>query len=900
MQIEHNDGRFDITSKELVDLFNASDKSSEPLEKYGGINSLALALNSDLKNGIRADDVESRKAAFSPNRFPEPKIPSFFSLLLEALKDEMLIILIIAAIVSLILGLVFPADNSWQARLEGSIEGVAILGAVALVSVVQAVNNYVQEKQFQKLNKVKQDVQVKVIRDGISTQCSIYELVVGDLVILATGNQIPADGFYISGYNCSCNQSDMTGENAPVKKAEDRPQLISSTYVVTGDCTMLVVAVGFSSKWGKAQKDLDEASEGRETPLQVKLGKLARYIGFIGLAVAALVFFVLVIYAIIEIYNEWDEDKWDWSYLQYFLDAFIIAVTIVVVAVPEGLPLAVTMALAYSLMKMRKDMCLVRYLPACETMGGVTQICSDKTGTLTQNRMNVVQGVVAGKYFEQPVIDSHPNVSEVLRVGIARNSLAYLEPPKNPGGFPVYVGQPTECALLYWLKKMNIDYAQIRSEGPDVVLRFAFSSARKRMSTMIPKDDGGFRLYTKGAAEIILARSIRMMDSDGSIVSLDDESPKRDEFNQYIQTMAEKGLRTFALAFRDFDNLGSPPDPSEYEEGVLENEMESKLTIIGIVGLEDPVRVEVPEAVRTCQRAGITVRMVTGDNIETARSIARQCNIWREGKMAIEGPQFEKLTDPELDKILPDLVILARCSPSDKIRLVRRLKANNELVAVTGDGTNDAPALRGAHIGLAMGSGTEVARDASDIIILDDNFTSIVKAVMWGRSVFDNIRKFLQFQLTVNVSAMVIAALSALVDLQPLNAVQLLWVNLIMDSLGALALATERPTPALLTRPPKNISHPKYSLLSPEMWKMIMGQALYQCIVLYAGLFAFPVILGLDKDQTHYIVQYTMVFNSFICCQLFNLVLCRKVNPKEYNIFEKFFFELVIPFGVGN
>jgi len=890
---------FGVT-KEQLDNLNASLEPTEALEDLGGLEKLVERLHSDLRDGIHDSDLQPRRTTFGANNFPESQIPSFFSLLLEALKDEMLIILIIAAIISLVLGVAFPGEvepgvpPTTTQRIEGSIEGAAILGAVAIVSLVQAGNNYIQERQFQKLNKVKQNVQVKVQRKGVSTQCSIHDIVVGDIVILGTGNQIPADGFYISGYNCTCNESGMTGESEPSKKSEKNRQMLSGCYVITGDCTMVVTAVGLSSRWGKALKDLDEASEGRETPLQEKLGKLARYIGYIGLVVAFLVFVVLTIYFIVDELT--DNKEWEWRSLETVLENFIIAVTIVVVAVPEGLPLAVTMALAYSLMKMRKDMCLVRYLPACETMGGVTQICSDKTGTLTQNRMNVTQGVVAGSYFNSPIIDHlHPSVITLLTEGIARNSLSYLEPPTSPGGFPIYVGQPTECALLNWINKMGHDYEKIRQSGPNVVLRFAFSSARKRMSTMIPKpgDDEGYRLYTKGASEIILDRCISMLDSDGYPQPLTEE--KKAEYLNFIEQMAGKGLRTIALAYRDFDffdfldknNNNNNEEVDPHLQAEYENATENRLVLIGLTGIEDPVRVEVPKAVRTCQEAGITVRMVTGDNVLTAKSIAAQCNIWKEGLVALEGPEFAKMSDDEIDKVLPKLVILARSSPSDKIRLVKRLKANKELVAVTGDGTNDAPALRGAHIGLAMGGGTEVARDASDIIILDDNFSSIVKAVMWGRSVFDNIRKFLQFQLTVNVSAMAIAALSALVNLQPLTAVQLLWVNLIMDSLGALALATERPTDALLTRPPKNISHPNYSLLSPEMWKMIIGQSIYQIFVLYGGLFLIPILVDTIEEGSE--TLDSIVFNSFIWCQLFNLISCRKINPREFNIFEKFF-----------
>jgi len=881
-------GNYSVTKRELVELHSSHD-ATQALQDYGGIEVLASNLGTDLKKGLPDFEAQShfraRKESFGDNAFPEPKMPSFFSLLVEALKDEMLIILIIAAVVSLILGLAFPEaeDPTTADRIEGSIEGVAILAAVALVSIVQAANNYVQEKQFQKLNKVKQNIPVKVIRGGKNVSVSIHDVYAGDVVELDTGNQVPADGYYISGHNCSVNESNMTGEPEPSRKKETNLKMLSGTYVVTGNCTMLVTATGLASQWGQALKELDEGSERRETPLQEKLGKLARYIGFVGMGVASIVFVVMVIWWLVEHFvNDIDFTTND---INVVLSYFIIAVTIVVVAVPEGLPLAVTMALAYSLMKMRKDMCLVRYLPACETMGGATQICSDKTGTLTQNRMTVTRGLIVGKRFQDPVIhDLNPSVHHLLTEGIALNSTGHLQPPTQPGGFPIYIGQPTECALLAWINKLDVDYQVIREEGPQVLEQFSFSSARKRMSVVIQLPDGKYRMYTKGASEIIMDRCTSKLEPDNSTSPLQDNEKR--QYMQLIDEMAGEGLRTLSIAYRDFDVF----DIGAYSEDADHEPPEMKLTLIAIVGIEDPVRVEVPHAVRVCQGAGITVRMVTGDNKLTASSIARQCGILTEGGATVEGPEFAKMTDEEVDNILPRLQVLARSSPSDKIRLVKRLIANQELVSVTGDGTNDAPALRGAHIGLAMGGGTEVAKDASDIIILDDNFSSIVKAVMWGRSVFDNIRKFLQFQLTVNVSAMAIAALSAFLEMTPLTAVQLLWVNLIMDSLGALALATEPPTEALLKRPPKNISHPNYSLISPEMWKMILGQALYQIIVLYGGLSFFQYYLKeqgyIDYSQEQI---YTLVFNSFIFCQLFNLIACRKINKGEFNVFEGFF-----------
>lgn len=647
----------------------------------------------------------------------------------------MLIILTVAAIVSLILGVFFPEDGDGPS-LEGAIEGAAILGAVIIVTTVQAITNYSQEKQFQQTNKQNDDVSIKVKRGGRHTQCQIGQLVVGDIVILGAGDKVPADGFIHTMNNCKVDELILSGESEAVRKSTENSYLLRGTDLQDGNCEFLVARVGINTEWGSNF----EPTEFEQTPLQAKLGVIARYIGFLGLAVAALVFVVLCIYWLVDQIK----DGWDWQALTEVLQYFITAVTIVVVAVPEGLPLAVTVALAFSMKKMMKDNNFVRRLAACETMGGATQICSDKTGTLTLGQMNVTEGVVAGNKFNDPVIyDMNDSVHKLLTQGIALNSTAYIEQPSSSNEKVKYVGSPTECALLVWINKLNVDYDDLRKTGPKSVRQFPFSSDRKRMSCVIPLDDGGYRLYAKGASEIILRRCTSFINENGETIELDEE--KKEEYLQLIESMASNGLRTLCMAYRDFKVFDVS---GEYDEDDEPPEM--KLTLIALVGIADPVREEVPNAVRTCQRAGITVRMVTGDNILTAKYIAKQCGIYTDDGVALEGPEFARKTDEELDAILPRLQILARSAPTDKERLVNRLQLNSELVSVTGDGANDVKALKKAHVGLAMGGGSDVAKQASDIVILDDNFTSILKSVKWGRCVFDNIRKFLQFQLTVN------------------------------------------------------------------------------------------------------------------------------------------------------
>ena len=602
---------------------------------------------------------------------------------------------------------------------------------------------------------------------------------------------------------------------------------------------MLVLSVGEQSDWGRTMAMVQ--TESVETPLQEKLGVLATAIGKLGLAVAVVCFIVLMIRWMVENHG-FPLSKFAEGPLEYF----IFAVTIVVVAVPEGLPLAVTISLAYSMNKMLKDNNFVRVLAACETMGGATAICSDKTGTLTENRMTVVEGWFAGEGEEAlergagavPAWDALPGPVRALIVDdIALNSKAFLvEPGGGRAGEGVeFVGNRTECALLMLARGWGQDYRTVRkAREHDVATIFNFSSERKMSSVLVRGDGADLTLLCKGAAEMVLARCVSVLGRDGRPSPLSPEL--REALEKRVTSMASRGLRTLCLATARVPR----GDKSDAETGEATDEPpERDMALLCVVGIKDPVRAEVPEAVRTCQRAGIVVRMVTGDNVHTACHIARECGILTEGGVALEGPEFRRMEEAELMSLLPRLQVLARSSPKDKHLLVRTLKRLGEVVAVTGDGTNDAPALKESDVGLAMGiAGTEVAKEAADIVILDDNFSSIVKSVLWGRSVFSNIRKFLQFQLTVNLVALTVAFVAAVTKgEQPLNVLQLLWVNLIMDSLAALALATEDPTPDLLEEQPHGRNEP---LINRAMGKHIVIQALYQCFWLFLIFYGLP------------------------------------------------------------
>uniref|UniRef100_A0A674GRR0 Calcium-transporting ATPase n=1 Tax=Taeniopygia guttata TaxID=59729 RepID=A0A674GRR0_TAEGU len=644
--------------------------------------------------------------------------------------------------------------------------------------------------------------------------------------------------------------------------------------------------------------------------LQAKLTQLAVQIGKAGLAMSAITVIILVLYFVIETFvvqgRPWLAECAP-LYVQYWVKFFIIGVTVLVVAVPEGLPLAVTISLAYSVKKMMKDNNLVRHLDACETMGNATAICSDKTGTLTTNRMTVVQAFVGGSHFGHPPAPAAlaPPTLDLLAQAIAINS-AYTSkilPPEAPGALPRQVGNKTECALLGLALALGRDPEAERAQVPEehLVKVFTFNSERKSMSTVTRRPGGGFRLFCKGASEMVLRRCSSMLDAGGSPRVLG--GAEREELlRRVVEPMAGGGLRTLALAFRDFPPRPEPP--WEDEAAVVR-----ELTCIAIVGIEDPVRPErvpqVPEAIRKCQRAGITVRMVTGDNLDTARAIAAKCGILPAGSgewLCLEGTEFNRRIRNErgevalerLDKVWPKLRVLARSSPTDKHTLVKgiidsTIGDQRQVVAVTGDGTNDGPALKKADVGFAMGiAGTDVAKEASDIILTDDNFSSIVKAVMWGRNVYDSIAKFLQFQLTVNVVAVIVAFTGACITQDsPLKAVQMLWVNLIMDTLASLALATEPPTEALLLRKPYGREHP---LLSGTMLRNILGHAAYQLLVIFTLLFAGEVLFDIDSGRAAPLhappsEHFTIIFNTFVLMQLFNELNARKLHG-ERNVFE--------------
>uniref|UniRef100_A0A6I8NI88 Calcium-transporting ATPase n=1 Tax=Ornithorhynchus anatinus TaxID=9258 RepID=A0A6I8NI88_ORNAN len=962
-------GGFGCTLPELRSLMEL--RGAEALQKvqetYGDVNGLCRRLKTSPTEGLSDNvaDLEKRRQIYGQNFIPPKQPKTFLQLVWEALQDVTLIILEIAAIISLGLSFYAPPGEESEGKCgtsigdeseAGWIEGAAILLSVICVVLVTAFNDWSKEKQFRGLqSRIEQEQKFTVIRNGQVIQIPVAELVVGDIAQIKYGDLLPADGVLIQGNDLKIDESSLTGESDHVRKSVEKdPMLLSGTHVMEGSGRMVVSAVGVNSQTGiiftllgaggeeeekKDKKGKEGSQDGavamemqplksaeggemeerekkkasvpkkEKSVLQGKLTKLAVQIGKAGLVMSAITVIILVLYFVIETFviqgRVWLAECTP-VYVQYFVKFFIIGVTVLVVAVPEGLPLAVTISLAYSVKKMMKDNNLVRHLDACETMGNATAICSDKTGTLTTNRMTVVQSYVGDTHYREipDPASLTPKTLDLLVHAISINS-AYttkILPPEKEGALPRQVGNKTECALLGFVLDLKRDFQPVRDQIPEEKLYkvYTFNSVRKSMSTVTCMPDGGFRLFSKGASEILLKKCTNILNSSGELRGF--RPRDRDEMvKKVIEPMACDGLRTICIAYRDF-SAGQEP---EWDN---ENEIVGDLTCIAVVGIEDPVRPEVPEAIRKCQRAGITVRMVTGDNINTARAIAAKCGIIQPGEdfLCLEGKEFnrrirnekgEVIEQERLDKIWPKLRVLARSSPTDKHTLVKgiidsTIGEQRQVVAVTGDGTNDGPALKKADVGFAMGiAGTDVAKEASDIILTDDNFSSIVKAVMWGRNVYDSISKFLQFQLTVNVVAVIVAFTGACITQDsPLKAVQMLWVNLIMDTFASLALATEPPTESLLLRKPYGRNKP---LISRTMMKNILGHAVYQLTIIFTLLFVGEIFFDIDSGRNAPLhsppsEHYTIIFNTFVMMQLFNEINARKIHG-ERNVFDGIF-----------
>ena len=784
--------------------------------------------------GLTDQEVLQNRQKYGMNLLTPPKRPSIWKLYLEKFQDPVIKVLLVAAAFSLLISII---ESEYA-------ETIGIFFAIFLAPGIGFYFEYDANKKFDLLNAVGEETPVMVIRNGKVHEIPKKDIVVGDVVILNTGDEIPADGVLLEAVSLQVNESSLTGE-LMVNKTTDEAHfdeeatypsnsVMRGTTVTDGHGVMCVERVGDATEIGKVARQATEQSQ-EQTPLNLQLTKLANLIGKVGFTIATLTF---VIFTAKDLYvhlnNTTITDWHQWLEIaRIVLKYFMMAVTLIVVAVPEGLPMSVTLSLALNMRRMLKTNNLVRKMHACETMGAITVICTDKTGTLTQNLMQV---------YDAKLDESQKNL---IAEGIATNSTAFLE-EKEGEGKPSGVGNPTEVALLLWLNEQGMDYISLRNQAK-TVNQLTFSTERKYMATLVDSSVLNTRvLYVKGAPEIVMGKC-----------NLEESRVK--QYNEQLLAYQNQAMRTLGVAYKVIPENSSTDCAELVKEGGL--------TFMGIFAISDPIRPDVPDAVKKCQSAGIRVKIVTGDTPGTATEIARQIGLWTSEdteRNRITGVEFAALSDEEALERVVDLKVMSRARPMDKQRLVQLLQQKGEVVAVTGDGTNDAPALNHAQVGLSMGTGTSVAKEASDITLLDDSFHSIATAVMWGRSLYKNIQRFIVFQLTINVVALLSVLLGAFLGTElPLTVTQMLWVNLIMDTFAAMALASIAPSMDVMNEKPRKRTD---FIISPAMRNNIFGVGAGFLIVLM-GLLAFFKNMPGGMDVHH----LTVFFTIFVMLQFWNL-----------------------------
>ncbi len=797
-------------------------------------------------SGLTNEQAEISRQKYGKNILTPPARTPLWKLFLEKFKDPIIKILLAAALLSLVISII---HNEYA-------ETIGIFAAIFLATGVAFWFEMDANRKFELLNQVNDDILFKVVRDGNIHEVAKQDIVVGDIVVLETGEEIPADGELIEAISLQVNESTLTGE--PVISKTTNPEhfdqeatypsnhILRGTTIVNGRCIYEVKKVGDATEFGKVAEKATEINKDK-TPLSKQLERLARFISIIGFIVAGLTFAGLLVKDILAGAFT-SENIFTLESAGRILQYFMVAVTLIVVSVPEGLPMSVTLSLALSMRKMLKTNNLVRKMHACETMGATTVICTDKTGTLTQNQMQVYQTNFYA-LAEQKL--GQDEMSVLVKEGISMNSTAFLDYT-----FPEKIktlGNPTEAALLLWLHGQQVNYMDYR-EHTEIAEQLTFSTERKYMATLVKSSLGGkLILYVKGAPEILLSKckDIRLPEGHKPIPEY------QATIEEQLLAYQNKAMRTLGFAYKELS-----PEHSD-----LETEASSGLTFLGIAAIADPVRPDVPAAVAKCLNAGINVKIVTGDTPATAREIGRQIGIWESGdteEQIITGTDFEKLTDEEAAKRVLKLKIMCRARPTDKQRLVELLKHSGAVVAVTGDGTNDAPALNHADVGLSMGTGTSVAKEASDITLLDDSFNSIATAVMWGRSLYHNIQRFILFQLTINLSALLIVLLGSLLGHQlPLTVTQMLWVNMIIDTFAAGALASLPPNPNVMNEKPRK---PSDFIITRKMQHHILGIGITFTVLLLGMMYYFTNEQG---DISRY--DLSIFFTTFVMLQFWNM-----------------------------
>ena len=797
---------------------------------------LLAKTGTDSEKGLNPEQVEKSRSTYGTNSFVRQSHESLAKRIWDASTEPMLVMLIFAAIITLAVNI----TRYFTGGEYNFLECVGIFAAIALSVVITIITEGKSAKAFEALNKINEDTLIKVIRNGEPQLITQREIVVGDIIMIETGDKIVADGRLFSSNDLSVDESALTGESLPVKKdaefvcqkstpvAERANMLYSGCFVSAGNGQMLVTGVGNDTEFGQIAQELSSI-EKTTTPLQEKLDKLGKQITVLGASAAAIVFAIEVLQFVMNGQLNLDTVS----------DAFITSIVLIVAAVPEGLPTIVAVSLALNIIKMSKENALVKKMIACETIGCVNIICSDKTGTLTENRMTVQKIYTGGE-----LIDPEQLKDEMLLKNYCINSNANISEEDGSWSF---IGNPTEGSLLAAAAKAGVDYQELR-HAADIVRVFPFSSQNKDMSTIV-RENGKEILYVKGNPEKII-----------SLCTGISEEEKEKNFH-LMEEFQNKAGRLLAFAHKELEGQYNDEEQDEVEQGLIYD---------GFVVISDPLSPDVYESIRNCRSAGIEVKMLTGDNIRTARAIANELHMLDDDHIAVEAADIEKLTDEELKEALKKIQVIARSTPLVKMRVVKLLKEQGNVVAVTGDGINDAPAIKHADVGIAMGiAGTDVTKEASDMVLLDDSFSTIIKAVQWGRGIYENFKRFIQFQLTVNVSSVVVVICSILAGFSaPFTALELLWINIIMDGPPALTLGLEPIRPDLLKHKPTRRNE---NIISKKMLLRIFVNGIFISVIFM--LQHFKNFLGAAPEE-----EATVLFTLFVLFQLFNAFNCRELD----------------------
>ena len=815
---------------------------------YMSREELLKATGTDPERGLNEAQVQASREKYGANTFVRTSSESMARRIWDASTEPMLLMLIFAAIITLAVNI----TRYFTGGEYNFLECAGIFAAIFLSVAITIVTEGKSAKAFEALSKINEDTLIKVLRDGEPQLIAQKDIVIGDILLIETGDKIVADGRLLAGNDLSTDESALTGESLPVKKsadftcqentpvAERACMLYSGCFVSGGTGTMLVTGVGNDTEFGQIAQELSSI-EKTTTPLQEKLDRLGKGITVLGASAAGIVFLIQIIEFIMN----------HTISLNSVSDAFITSIVLIVAAVPEGLPTIVAVSLALNIIKMSRENALVKKMIACETIGCVNIICSDKTGTLTENKMTVQKIYTGGKLLDPEDLALSAKAPSAIDQETARillrnyciNSSADIT---WEDGSWTFIGNPTECALLAAAHKAGTDYQQLRKEA-DIVRVFPFSSQNKDMSTIV-NEGGRLMLYTKGNPEKILSLCSNVPAEEAAHIQ------------KLMEDFQSKAGRLLAFAHKELAGF----------DGEEQQALECDLHYDGFVVISDPLSPDVYDSIRDCRRAGIEVKMLTGDNIRTARAIAEELHMLEEGHLAVEASEIEAMSDEELKKALPKISVIARSTPLVKMRVVKLLKEEKNVVAVTGDGINDAPAIKNADVGIAMGiAGTEVTKEASDMVLLDDSFSTIIKAVQWGRGIYENFKRFIQFQLTVNVSSVVVVIASILAGFPaPFTALELLWINIIMDGPPALTLGLEPIREDLLKHPPTKRNE---NIISRKMLARIFANGIFLSIVFM--LQHFTNFLGAAPSE-----EATVLFTLFVLFQLFNAFNCRELD----------------------